>query len=112
MNALTRNIGTAIGISLMQYQLTQYSAASRADLVQGVRPDNPVLQYARPGFDFNSVEALAGMKAEISQQAAMVGNISIYHLVFVISLAVAPLVLLMRPSKTGKIDAKTLPIGE
>lgn len=112
MYALTRNIGNAIGISLLQYQMMQYSAASRVELVQGVRPDNPVLQYARPEFDFNSIEALVGIKAEITRQAAMVGNISIYHLVFVVTLAVAPLVLFMRVNKANKIDTKTLSLGE
>ena len=44
--------------------------------------------------------------------AAMVGNVSIYHLVFIVSLLVAPLVLLMRVNKANKIDTKTLPLGE
>ena len=112
MYALTRNIGNAIGISVLQYQLTQYTAASRADLVQGVRPDNPVLQYARPDFDFGSLESLARIQAEIGRQAAMVGDVSIFHLVFIASIALTPLALFMRVNKAKKIDTASLPIGE
>lgn len=112
MYALTRNVGNAIGISILQYQFVHYAAASQADLVQGVRPDNPVMQYARPDFDFGSVEALARMKAEIVRQSAMVGDVSVYHLVFVVTLILTPLVLLMRVNKAGKVDTASLPLGE
>lgn len=112
MYSLTRNIGNAIGISVLQYQLIQYTAASQGDLVQGIRPDNPALQYARPDFDFGSIEALAGIRAEITRQAAMVGNVSIYHLVFVVTVALIPVVLLLRADRAKKIDTRTLSLGE
>lgn len=111
MYALTRNVGNAVGISLLNAQLVQDVAASRAWLVQGVRPDNPVLQYARPDFDFGSVEGLARLNAEIGRQASMVGNVTIFHLVFVLTLCVIPLVLLLRTAKVNEADV-SLPIGE
>jgi DHA2 family multidrug resistance protein len=112
MYALTRNIGNAVGISMLQYQFIQYTAASQATLVEGVRPDNPIMQYVRPDFDFDSTAALAGMKGEIVRQAAMVGDISVYHLVFVISIIMAPLILLMRVNKSRNVDTASLAIGE
>ncbi|CDO36672.1 MDR family MFS transporter [Novosphingobium sp. KN65.2] len=112
MYALTRNIGNAAGISLLQFQYSHFAAQSQNSLVQGVRPDNPIMQYMRPDFDFNSVEALAGMKAQIMRQAAMVGDISVYHLIFLATVVTMPLVLLLRGRQTGKVDAATLPHGE
>jgi len=41
----------------------------------------------------------------------MVGNISIYHFVFILTLVLIPLVLLLRVDKVKGGDA-TLPIGE
>lgn len=111
MYALTRNIGNAIGISLLNVQLVRSIAAARNGLVQDLRPDNPVAQYVRPDLDFNSVRALAGLNGEVTRQAAMVGNVSIYHLVFILTLFVMPLVLLMRTDRVRSGDA-TLPVGE
>src|SRR3546814_363530 len=111
MYALTRNIGNAIGISLLNVQLVHDVAASRAVLVQGLRPDNPIVQYARPDLDFGSTAALTGVNGEIMRQASMIGNISIYHFVFVLTLFLIPLVLLLRVDKVKGGDA-TLPIGE
>ncbi|MCJ2177679.1 MDR family MFS transporter [Novosphingobium album (ex Hu et al. 2023)] len=111
MYALTRNIGNAIGISLLNVHLVRDIASSRNTLVQGLRPDNPIVQYARPDLDFGSTGTLAGLNGEVVRQASMVGNVSIYHLVFLLTLFLIPLVLLMRVDKVKGGDA-TLPIGE
>lgn len=102
MYALTRNIGNAVGISVLQYQFTHFSANSRASLVEGLRPDNPIVQYARPDLDFGSAEALARLNAEIARQASMVGDVGIYELVFVVSIALVPLVFLLKTRNIGK----------
>jgi DHA2 family multidrug resistance protein len=96
MFALTGNIGNAIGISLLNRELIHYTAASRAHLVEGVRPDSPVLQYGMPDFDIGAADAMARMNGEIFRQASMVGNVEMYYLVFLISLAMMPLIFLMR----------------
>jgi DHA2 family multidrug resistance protein len=94
--SLTGNIGNAIGISLLNRELIHYTAASRAHLVEGVRPDNPIMQYGMPDFDPGSASSLAQINGEILRQSAMVGNVDIYYLVFFVSLAMMPLVLLLR----------------
>ncbi|HKX79309.1 MAG TPA: MDR family MFS transporter [Novosphingobium sp.] len=104
MFALVRNVGNAVGISVLHRQMVHYTAESQAHLVQGIRPDNPMLDYARPDFDFGSIEALSRMEAEISRQAGMVGTVEVFWLSVVISLAVAPVVLLMRVKKNGQDD--------
>lgn len=99
MFSLTRNVGNAIGISMIQYFYIHYAATSRAHLIEGVRPDNPVLAYARPDFDFTSISNLAGINAEVARQAAMVGDVRVYHLIFLVSFLLMPLVMLMRVNK-------------
>lgn len=111
MYALTRNIGNAVGISVLNVQFVRDIAASRNSLVQGLRPDNPAILYARPDLDFDSSEALTGLSGEITRQATMVGNVASYHFVFVLTLFLIPLVLLLRGSK-NRVDTATLPIGE
>ena len=111
MYSLTRNLGNAVGISLLQRELIHYSAQSRAHLVEGVRPDSPALQYAMPDFDFGSAEAVTQMNVEIGRQSAMVGNVEVYWLVVLITVAMIPLALLMRGSARRNRD-EPLPIME
>ena len=110
MYSLTRNVGNAIGISVLNYQVVHYVAASRAQLVEGVRADNPMLQWNRPDADFGSVETMVRFNGEVARQAAMVGDVRMYWLVFAISLVVLPLVLLMRTGKN--VDVSTLHVGD
>ena len=104
MFSLTRNIGNAVGIALLQREVIHYTAESRNRLAEGVRPDSPALQNASPDFDFGSTGDVAGMGAEVGRQAAMVGNVGVYWLVVYISLAMIPLVLLMRESAKRNTD--------
>jgi MFS transporter, DHA2 family, multidrug resistance protein len=111
MFALTGNIGNAIGISLLNRELIHQSAAARARLVEGVRPDNPAVQYGMPDFDLDATEMIARLNAEIYRQASMVGSVDIYYAVFFLSLAMMPLILLMRPPDP-RAKRDTLPAME
>lgn len=112
MFALTGNIGNAIGISLLSRELIHYSAASRAHLVEGIRPDSPVVQYGMPDFDVDAAGTLGQLNAEVLRQASMVGNVEIYYLVFFISLAMMPLILLMRSPGRRAARHEPLPAME
>jgi len=109
--ALTRNVGNAVGISAIQYEYLHFIAQSRNDLVQHVRPDNPVFAWARPDFDFGSQQSMAAIYGEVSRQATMVGDVTLFHVVFLLTLCLIPLVMLMRVRKT-QVDTHSLPIGE
>jgi DHA2 family multidrug resistance protein len=111
MFSLTGNIGNAVGISLLQRQLVHYTAASRAHLVDGIRPDNPLVQFGMPDLDFTSLDGLVKMNGEIGRQAAMVGNVEVYKLVFLITLVMLPLTFLMRTGR-GRPKPETLAIVE
>ena len=105
MNSLMRSLGNAIGISWIQRQLIHLTAALRARLTEGLHPDNPLVTYARPDMDFGSAEAMARLNHEVMRQAAMVGNVETYKLAFVLSLAMAPLILMMKKMKSTASDA-------
>ncbi|SFG27943.1 MFS transporter, DHA2 family, multidrug resistance protein [Novosphingobium sp. CF614] len=111
MYALTRNVGNSVGISLLNVLFIHDSAISRNSLIQGLRPDNPAILSARPDLDFGSGEALGSLNGEVVRQASMVGNASLYHFVFIISLCLMPLVLLLRSKKTPA-RGMALPIGD
>ncbi len=109
--ALTRNLGTSLGISLLQRQVTQNTAVVQSRLVEGVRPDSTNVQFGMPDMDFGSIAALARMKAEIVRQAGMVAYIDVYWLMSIVGVVMLPAALLMREPKRLS-GAKPLPTLE
>ncbi|MGE5722615.1 MAG: MFS transporter, partial [Sphingomonadales bacterium] len=99
MFTLIRNIGSAIGISVLQAMTIRNTATVHSRLVEGVRPDNPVMQWARPDFDFGIPAAVAQLNAAITRQATMVSYIDAFHGMFLLSLVMVPMILLMRPAR-------------
>ena len=105
MFTLIRNIGSAIGISVLQAMTIRNSAIVHSRLVEGVRPDNPALQQAAQGFDFDLPVMVARMNASITRQASMVSYIDAFWFLFVVTLAVMPLLLFLRkPAKAASGD--------
>lgn len=93
ITTLVRNIGSAVGISVMQAIFLINMQTSYSDLIQNVRPDNPVLGQIQ------SVDQLGVWVPEVARQAAMVSYISDFHLIMLLTLAATPLAFLMRPAK-------------
>ncbi len=106
---LVRNIGSSVGISIMEALLTNNTQIVHADLIRHVRPDNPNLRLGvPPGWSFASPHGLAVMDAAVTRQAAMVGYIDDFKLMMIIAIATMPLLLLMRPPKivaAGEVHA-------
>jgi DHA2 family multidrug resistance protein len=96
MFTLVRNLGSAAGISILQAMTVRSAATVHSRLIEGVRPDNPVLTQNTPEFDFSAPEMIARMNAEISRQASMVSYIDAFWLLFLLSLAIVALLMLMR----------------
>ena len=110
MFTLIRSIGGAAGISVLSALTVRNAAAVHARLIEGIRPDNPALARAMPGFDFNAPTAVAAMNAQITRQAAMVSYTDIFWLMAVLSLAVVPLAFLLRTPRRAPVAADDLPI--
>ena len=104
MFTLIRNIGSAIGISVLQAMTIRNAAMVHSRLVEGIRPDNPTLGWHMPDFDFNLPSAVAGMNGEITRQATMVSYVDAYWGLFLVTLAMAPMILFMRPAKRKPDD--------
>jgi DHA2 family multidrug resistance protein len=107
MFTLIRNIGSAIGISVLQAMTVRNTATVHSRLVEGVRPDNPVLASTSPGFDFDAPVQVARMNAEVTRQASMVGYIDAFWFLFIVTLVAIPMLLFMRkarPAPKGEIQ--------
>ena len=102
MFTLIRNIGSAIGISVLQVMTIRNTATVHARLSEGVRPDNPVMAQAMPDFDFDVPAQVARLNAAITRQASMVAYIDAFWFLFVLTLCAIPMLLLLRaPSRSA-----------
>ena len=101
MFSLIRNMGSAVGISVLQAMTIRNAASVHSRLVEGVRPDNPALQWRLPGFDFNLPASVARLNGEITRQAAMVSYTDAFWALFVVTVVVMPMVLFMRPPRAS-----------
>jgi DHA2 family multidrug resistance protein len=94
---LGRNLGSSIGISMMQAVFTNRTAVAHADLAASVQPSNPAFAAGLPA-DMNPLHAdgLLRLNAAITRQAAMVGYIDVFRLMLFVTLLATPLVFLIR----------------
>ncbi|UVO52252.1 DHA2 family efflux MFS transporter permease subunit [Sphingomonas sp. SUN019] len=102
---LMRSIGQSAGISMVTVLLARNIQTSHADLVQHVTA-NTIPAMDLGALDrFGSLSDAAMMAADgmINQQAAMIAYIDDFYLMAWISIAVVPLVLLLKKPK-GKIE--------
>jgi len=93
ITTLVRNIGSAVGISVMQAIFLINMQTSYSDLIQNIRPDNPALGQVQ------SIDQLGAWVPEVARQAAMVSYVSDFHLIMLLTLAATPLAFLMRPAR-------------
>ena len=94
--SLIRNIGSSIGIALVQTLLVRNTQTMHAALgekitaANGALLDNPVYSLATP-------EAANTLNNEITRQATMIAYVDDFWLMFILTLLVIPLLLLIRP---------------
>jgi DHA2 family multidrug resistance protein len=97
--ALLRNVGNSAGISLMETVFTRTVQVVHSRLVQPLTPDNPLMRGT--AMSSRMASSAASMNGEVTRQAAMVAYVDVYHLMFVTTLCLIPLVFLMRSGRHG-----------
>lgn len=101
---LLRNLGSSIGISVVQALLTRNTQILHAGLAERVTPynaaANPGLQAAH--IDLASPQSLALLNGEITRQAGMIAYLNDFKLIMVMTLMLAPLLLLFRRGRKSE----------
>ena len=99
---LVRNIGSSVGISILEAILVRNTQTIHADLVRHVRPDNPNLALFAPGgWSLATQRGMAFVDAQVTAQASMISYVDCFKFMLNIALLVMPLVLLMRPPRVA-----------
>jgi DHA2 family multidrug resistance protein len=110
--SLIRNIGSSIGISLVQTMLVRNTVIAHAALTERVTAassawNNPAMAQA---YDVARSNGAAFLDATVTQQAAMIAYIDDFWLMLFLTLIVIPLLLLIRPpsrQRNADLDAHT-----
>lgn len=96
VSTLIRYIGSAAGISAVQVITTQNEAVVQSRLTEGLRPDDPNFNWARPDIDLGALEGAGRMTYETVRQAMMVAYVDTFWMLFVICVLALPMVLLLQ----------------
>ena len=105
--SLVRNIGSSIGISMVQAVLVQSTVSTHAALVARITYANPA--WSNPAIaaacDLTRQSGAAALDGLISLQASMIAYINDFRLMLYLTLAVIPLLLFIRaPRSVPKPD--------
>jgi DHA2 family multidrug resistance protein len=108
--ALTRSLGGAVGISMIQAATVRDMSVVQSRLVETVRPDNPLVGWRLPDLDFGDTASLGGFMSEIGRQASMLAYVDSFRVLFALAVAIAPLALLLRMARTRTDPSAAPPI--
>src|SRR5450830_868500 len=91
--SLVRNIGSSIGIALVQTMLTRNTQIVHSTLVQHITYASPAMQdnAVTQSFNLSIPAGWAALNAEITRQATMVAYVNDFWLMMLMTLAVIPL---------------------
>ncbi len=110
MYSLIRNIGSSIGISLVQTLLVRNTQINHAEIVaSAITPFNHALNFGGVARFWNPLQpaGAALLDNEITRQATTIAYVDDFKLMVVMSLIALPLLVLVRsPSHTKKADAE------
>jgi len=94
--SLMRNIGSSIGISVIEASAARNTQIAHASLAEHLSVFDPIV---REQVDVHSLAALARLNELVTQQANMIAYVDAFKLMFVATLAVLPLALIIRTTK-------------
>jgi DHA2 family multidrug resistance protein len=94
---LIRNIGSSIGISVVQALFVSNTQTVHASLAQHLTPE--LLAHRAPG-PFHGPASMAALNAAVTAQASMIAYIDDFYLMLPLTLLALPLLLLVRTARS------------
>ncbi len=103
LQALARNIGAAIGISVTSFTLERSAQAMHADIAAGITPFDRLLQHTGAAriYDLATQHGAALLNQEITRQSQIIAYNNDFHMMAFIVVPPLLLILLMRGTKVA-----------
>jgi DHA2 family multidrug resistance protein len=110
--SLVRNIGSAIGISVTSFLLTQNTQIVQSQLGESVTPFNRMLQTDAAYLLWNTTlpTGIAALNTEVTRQASIIAYSDDFKFLFYLTLLTAVLVLFMRPTAASNGTGHAVPV--
>jgi DHA2 family multidrug resistance protein len=99
--SLLRNLGSSVGISICEALLTRNTQTLHSSLGEHISLFNPAVRAMLPG-GVPDAHVLAQLNASLTRQAAMIAYNDDFQLMMLLSIAVIPLLLLMRKGQGAR----------
>jgi DHA2 family multidrug resistance protein len=100
-SGMMRNLGGSLGIAMAEVFSVRRGAVAHEGLAQHIVPTDPMIRSSLPHLFDGADGGLSALNAEVTRQATMIGYDAAFGSMFLISLAILPLLLLMRPAQRG-----------
>ena len=102
--SLFRNIGSAIGIAVVQALLVRNTQLAHAGLVENLSAANPTPSHSALSAAFNLTHpyGFVVLNDEVTRQAAMIAYVDDFLFMLILTLVVIPLLLLIRPPRKNQ----------
>jgi DHA2 family multidrug resistance protein len=97
---LLRNIGSSVGIAVVTALLTHNTQLMHAQLTEHVTPYDFATRN-HPVFDSTTLDGLRAMDGAVTHQATLIAYNNDFKLLFILTLAMVPLVFLLRRAQGG-----------
>jgi DHA2 family multidrug resistance protein len=99
--SLARNIGSSVGISVVNSLLTRNTQINHADIALYVTPDNRMFEDSAIAHFWNPVTATgrAALDAMITQQAQIIAYIDDYKILMIATILVIPLLIVFKKAR-------------
>jgi DHA2 family multidrug resistance protein len=103
--SLVRNIGSSIGISLVQTLLVRDTVIAHAALTERITYGNPAWHNPAiaQAYDLSTAGGTAFLDSSLTQQAAMIAYLNDFWLMLFLTVAVIPLLWLLRPPRRQNV---------
>jgi DHA2 family multidrug resistance protein len=100
--SLSRNVGSSVGISIVTVLLTQNIQANHEQIGAYITPFNRAFDAGliKSYLDPMAASGRAALDAMVNVQASWIAYVNDFKLLMLLSLAVMPLLLIIKPPKT------------
>jgi MFS transporter, DHA2 family, multidrug resistance protein len=96
---LTRNIGSSVGISVIQAYVSSGTTRAHATLTEHLTPYNALATQPQIYSQLDSTSGLLALNQQVATQASWISYLNAFHLMMILTAVTIPLILFARRAK-------------
>ena len=96
---LMRNVGSSVGISLIQAYVTNGQTRAHANLTEVLTPYNAIATQPQVYSQMDSTNGLIALNEQVATQSSWISYLNAFHLMMILTIVVIPLIFFARGAK-------------